>query len=65
MAKAKYEILIGLVIAVLFVGCRPKGILSSGEMRAVLTDLHKTDGLIQMYGSTEWDLDNNRHHARS
>lgn len=50
MAKAKYEILIGLVIAVLFVGCRPKGILSSGEMRAVLTDLHKTDGLIQMYG---------------
>ena len=31
-------------------GCRPKGILSSGEMRAVLTDLHKTDGLIQIYG---------------
>lgn len=30
--------------------CRPKGILHSGEMRAVLVDLHKVDGMIQTEG---------------
>lgn len=34
----------------LFVGCRPKGILHSWEMRNVLIDLHKTDALLQISG---------------
>ena len=34
----------------LFVGCRPKGILHSWEMRKVLIDLHKTDALLQISG---------------
>lgn len=29
-------------------GCRPKGILRSGQMRDVLIDLHKADGMIQV-----------------
>ena len=33
-----------------FLGCRPKGILSSREMRSLLVDLHKTDGLLQISG---------------
>ena len=32
-------------------GCRPKGILSSREMRQVLVDLHKTDGMLQTRGA--------------
>lgn len=41
-----------LLVPVLFTlsGCRPKGILRSGEMRDVLVDLHKTDALLQMVG---------------
>ena len=31
--------------------CRPKGILSSREMREVLVDLHKTDGIMQIKSS--------------
>ena len=31
-------------------GCRPKGILHSGEMREVLVDLHKTDAMLQVSG---------------
>ena len=31
-------------------GCRPRGILSSDEMREVLVDLHKTDALLQLSG---------------
>jgi len=31
-------------------GCRPKGILHSWEMRALLVDLHKTDAMIQLAG---------------
>ena len=38
------SLLIGLT------GCRPKGILHSGEMRRVLIDLHKTEGAIQAAG---------------
>lgn len=29
-------------------GCRPRGILSSRQMREVLVDLHKTDALLQV-----------------
>lgn len=31
-------------------GCRPKGVLSSREMRDVLYDLHRADGAIQVAG---------------
>ena len=31
-------------------GCRPKGVLSSREMRDVMVDLHKTDAMLQMSG---------------
>jgi len=44
----KHKIVFGLLTAVLFVGCRPKGILSSGEMRSILADLHKTDAVMQV-----------------
>lgn len=38
--------------SVLFIaiGCRPRGILSSGAMRSVLADLHKTDAMLQLSG---------------
>lgn len=49
--ECRLILLIGLsVMAVLFTGCRPKGILHSGEMKDVLVDLHKTDALIQLTG---------------
>ena len=32
------------------IGCRPKGVLSSREMRDVMVDLHKTDAMLQMSG---------------
>ena len=42
--------LTAILMAVFFTGCRPKGILSSREMRKVLIDLHKTDALINITG---------------
>ena len=39
-----------LTIVLCLSGCRPKGILHSGEMRRVLADLHKTDALVQSLG---------------
>ena len=33
-----------------FVGCRPRSILSNNEMRALLYDLHRADGAIQVAG---------------
>ena len=35
------------VLAVSFVSCRPKGILSSRKMKDVMIDLHKMDGMIE------------------
>lgn len=46
----KSPILLILLLAAGLAGCRPKGILHSGEMRDVLIDLHKTDALIQVSG---------------
>ena len=37
-----------LFLSLLLIGCRPKGILSSRQMREVLVDLHKTDGMLQV-----------------
>ena len=38
------------VVLSLVVGCRPRGVLSSRQMRHVMVDLHKTDALLQIYG---------------
>ena len=43
------------VLAVIFSGCRPRGVLSSREMRSLLVDLHKTDGMLQVNG---WQISN-------
>ena len=39
-----------IVLALCLIGCRPKGILHSWEMRALLYDLHRTDALLQISG---------------
>ena len=36
-------------LTVVLAGCRPRGILSSRQMRRVMVDLHKTDALLQVY----------------
>ena len=50
MSNIKYTFLIGLLLAFCLVGCRPRGVISSRQMRRVLVDLHKTDAIIQVYG---------------
>ena len=39
-----------LALAVCMTACRPRGILTSRQMREVLVDLHKTDALLQVHG---------------
>lgn len=49
----RYRYIAFLVLALLALsGCRPKGILRSGEMREILIDLHKTDAILQVTGRT-------------
>lgn len=43
------------VLTVLLTGCRPRGILHSGEMRSVLKDLHKADAAMQVSGFKRGD----------
>ena len=44
------------VLCILACGCRPRGVLSSRQMRRVMIDLHKTDALLQVCGlHTEHD----------
>lgn len=50
ISKFRLQILIGLCLSILFVSCRPRGVLSSRQMRNVLVDLHKTDALLQECG---------------
>ena len=48
--NGKWHIWIVVILAVLavsFVSCRPKGILSSRKMKDVMIDLHKMDGMIE------------------
>ncbi len=33
-----------------FVGCRPRGVLSSGQMEDLFVDLHRADGIIYVNG---------------
>ena len=37
-------------MAVVLVSCRPRGVLSSRQMRRVMIDLHKTDAVLQVKG---------------
>ena len=48
IAHIKYPILILLLCIVGFVSCRPRGILTSRQMRSVIVDLHKMDGMLQV-----------------
>lgn len=50
MSHIKSPMLMLLIVAVLAVSCRPRGILHSWEMRDVLVDLHKTDAMLQLNG---------------
>ena len=40
------------ILAVILTGCRPRGVLSSHQMREVLVDLHKTEALMQVHNMT-------------
>lgn len=44
------------VLPLLFIGCRPRNVLSVQRMTDVLYDLHRADGLLSVYGY-EWQLD--------
>ena len=50
MRSRCYHIVLFALLTLTWFGCRPKGILHSGEMRAILADLHKADGMIQVSG---------------
>ena len=52
MKGRRHIVFLGLLALVvgLVVGCRPRGVISSRQMRHVLVDLHKTDALLQVYG---------------
>ena len=52
MKRLNTYILVLILGSLFFIlsGCRPKGILHSGEMREVLVDLHKTDAILQVAG---------------
>ncbi len=39
-----------LLLTLVFIGCRPHGVLSSRQMRSVLLDLHRTDAVLQAAG---------------
>ncbi|MBO7502469.1 MAG: DUF4296 domain-containing protein [Bacteroidales bacterium] len=45
-----------LVLPLLVVGCRPRNVLSVHQMKEVLYDLHRVEGLLSVYGY-EWQLD--------
>ena len=46
--NAKIACIACILLAI--VGCRPRGVLSNSEMRDVLYDLHRADGVIQVAG---------------
>ena len=51
MANGRWWIVL-LVAAVCLVGCRPRGVLSSRQMRDVIYDLHRADAVIIVAGYT-------------
>ena len=50
MNRIRAIVLLSLCSLLFFSGCRPRGILSSREMRNIIIDLHKTDALLQVAG---------------
>jgi len=46
ISNHKSQIALLFLIAIMLIGCRPKGILHSWEMRDIIVDLHKTDALL-------------------
>ena len=52
MRRLNHYIVVFTLCSLFFtlMGCRPKGILHSWEMRELLVDLHKTDALLQVCG---------------
>lgn len=45
-----HSILLLPMLLLALVGCRPRGVLSSREMRSVLTDLHRAEAVLQVAG---------------
>ncbi|MCQ2311219.1 MAG: DUF4296 domain-containing protein [Paludibacteraceae bacterium] len=43
-------IICGLLVVVLLVGCRPRGVLSPKQMEDLFVDLHTADGILQEAG---------------
>lgn len=50
MRRADHIWLIVLLMAISLTGCRPKGVLSSGEMVDLLYDMHYAEAVIQLAG---------------
>lgn len=51
MRECRYILVLCLLSIVLcLAGCRPRGILTSRQMREVMIDLHKTDAVLQVCG---------------
>ncbi|MGN0235532.1 MAG: DUF4296 domain-containing protein [Paludibacteraceae bacterium] len=50
MGKHKFIVFAFLLGAVCLSSCRPRGVLSSREMRSVLHDLHRADAILQVAG---------------
>lgn len=46
----KSQVIWVLCVLLLLAGCRPKGILTSRQMRNVLYDLHRADAILQVAG---------------
>ena len=46
----RIQVIVLLCAMLLVVGCRPKGILTSRQMRNVLYDLHRADAILQVAG---------------
>ena len=54
------KILLICLVATIFVGCRPRGVLSNREMRDLLYDLHRCDGAVQVAGYNYGDRKSTR-----
>ncbi len=46
----KSRLIILFIVLTMFLGCRPKGILSSKQMEDILVDLHIAEGMMQEAG---------------
>ena len=51
----KHSLIVIVVSILMLSGCRPKGILSSRQMRNVIIDLHKTEALMDESGLSRYN----------